>query len=209
MNTLPNMTCANIDPILAKANATLEGWMLRDLSLVGKIAVVNALVLSMFVHCMSVIRLLNSKTINTIKSMVTKFIWNNGKAKIPDTAVKLLKREGGLGLIDIQEKDLALKIQWAFKAIEQKEIGNLTNVMLNNPIGSLLWQCNLWQHHIKETFRDGFWQDVLKAWAILHQQQERRHQNKLKEIIWYNSDITINQKVVFFKEFFDKKIIRV
>ena len=56
----------NIDPVFEKVKATLKRWQDRDLTLFGKVNVINTLVASLFVHKLQVLPLLPDRYIKNV-----------------------------------------------------------------------------------------------------------------------------------------------
>ena len=72
----------NYEPIVKKADATLKRWADRNLSLMGKILIVNMLIGSLFVYKMSVLPAITQDIIQRMNKMIHAFLWNGKKAKI-------------------------------------------------------------------------------------------------------------------------------
>ena len=47
--------------------------------------------------------------VKKLEDMVVKFLWNNKKAKIPLRVLQLNKNSGGMNLINIRQREKALK----------------------------------------------------------------------------------------------------
>ena len=76
-----DMEC-NFLPMFQKAQNTLEAWKGRDMSLLGKIQVLNSLIASLFGYRMAVMPQMTEKQRTDLRHMFNKFIWNRGSAKI-------------------------------------------------------------------------------------------------------------------------------
>ena len=96
-----------------KTATILEQWKHRQLSLEGKILIVNTLIASLFVYKMTVLPTMPDCYIKEIYALINKFIWNGRKPKI--TLAQLQKNIdcGGLKLVKFENKDAALKIKLA------------------------------------------------------------------------------------------------
>ena len=53
------------------------------------------------------------------------------------------KKDGGLGLIDLSKRDIALKLNWVNRYSKNTTIRLTANEMLGNPIDDLIWQISL------------------------------------------------------------------
>ena len=81
----------------------LNSWKSRNLSLKGKVTVINTLALSSLLYLASVIHV-PEKVIREVKELVTDFIWNGRKSKIAYNVLIQQIQEGGLKLIDFETK---------------------------------------------------------------------------------------------------------
>ena len=99
----------NYDPLVLKVNATLKRWSGRDLSLLGKVHIVNTLIASLFVYKMFVLPNMPRQYIRNIEQSIEKFLWNGHKPKITMEKLKMSKKRGGLGLVDLEKKELSIK----------------------------------------------------------------------------------------------------
>ena len=52
-----------------------------------------------------------------------------------------------------------------------------------------------------------FWLDVLKQWCLYNFIQTNRTEDRINEILWFNSNIKIDNKVVYYKTCHEKNII--
>ena len=200
----------NIKPILAKIESILKLWAIRGLSLFGKIQVLNSLIASLFVYPLAVTKMLSTKDLAWLDSKINNFLWNERRPKIPLNILRGLKANGGAGLVNIGARDCALKLQWISKLFNNYEIKNLAYAMLDNPLGDELWNCNMRPEHVNKCFNaENFWTQCLFCWASLNTEQPLGPEEAMNEILWYNSNICINSKPVFYKEMFEGGILRV
>ena len=75
---------------------------MRDLSLVGKIQVINALIGSLFMYKMTVLPNAPDRVIQEVESVIKDFIWNGKGAKIKFEILQTNKDNGSLGLVDLR-----------------------------------------------------------------------------------------------------------
>ena len=74
----------NLDPLMEKSKMLLDIWKLRELSLFGKIQVVNSLIASMYVYKMTVLPTLPPSVLGQIESSIKSFIWDGKKSQNSD-----------------------------------------------------------------------------------------------------------------------------
>ena len=99
----------NYDDLIGKTNQVLNSWKNRNLSLLGKVQVVNTLVASLFVYKMMVLPTIPDKTIKQIDNIIRDFIWNKKKSKIAYAILQNSTREGGANLVNLKIKILHSK----------------------------------------------------------------------------------------------------
>lgn len=185
-----------MDLLLEKAKRIFDVWLARDLGLIGKILVINALIMSLFVYRLTVLPALSKDYIYKINQIWSHFLWNNKKPKIAWKIVTAPKTMGGLGLSDIHKRDLSLKTQWVSIYFKDETIRFLADWSLSNKIGEFLWHCNI---HPKDcrflTPNRGFWYDVLKAWCKFNYVPIIGVDKIKDQVLWFNSDVKKNGKI--------------
>ena len=155
----------NIKPVFSKIKAVLDIWKMYNLSLIGKILVINTLIASTLTYKMSVLPLLGKEYYKEFNQIIENFLWNGKKAKIPLKILQGNKDEGGFMLFDIEKRDLALKIKWIFN-MNNPLLQFLADDEMENKLGLEIWNCIICPQDIKLlTSRQNFWIDVWKAWC--------------------------------------------
>ena len=197
----------NYGPILSKAQAIMQNWSKRNISLMGKIQIVNSLVGSLFVYKMYVLPKITQGFVIKFNKMVENFLWNGRKPKIPLKILQNSKKYGGLNLVDLEVKDDAIKISWIKMVSEDKYLRELAFQQISPHLKERIFRCNIKESDIITEFKPSFWRDVLIAWSKLSFQEQNLISTKdeiLAQSIWYNSHIKVNGRVTFFKKAFDK-----
>ena len=183
----------NYKGIIEKTRQTLHAWYNRGLSLVGKIQVINTLVASLFVYKMMVLPRIPKQTVKTVENMLREFIWNGKKAKISLQILQNQKKDGGLQLVNLTNKDKALKATWPFILNGEEEYAKLVYSIIHcGNFGDNIWRCSLEPKDVKHLrIRNTFWEHVLESWCEFNYFYHTRIEN---QCIWYNSKIRINNK---------------
>ena len=184
----------NYRKIINKSKTILRSWSKRSLSLIGKIEIINTIVSSRYVYAMSVLPRMSDKMIAEIEGEFEKFIWNGHKPKIPLSTLKLSKRDGGLGLVDLLTKDQSLKAVWIKSFFEDDDLRKNVTEKLNCPVDFLLWRCNLNCRDIDKIMKtdDAFWKETLEAWCNFNFDPNLALDHRL----WWNSLIIVDNKPV-------------
>ena len=193
----------NYRDICNKVKCTLNTWYNRDLSLIGKVQVVNALVASLFVYKMMVLPIIPDKTIKTIEAMIREYLWKGKKSKIALKILQNPKEEGGLNLVVLKNKDMSLKATWPQILYQEQEYAQTVyKIMRCHSLGEDIWRCSINPDDVKDLkIKNQFWADVLYAWCKYNYYQELMEE---KQIIWYNSRIKIGGKMILWKDALDK-----
>ena len=87
-------------------------WIYRGLSIYGMLIMLNALVGSLLVCKMNVLRLIPQNIIDAVYTTIRNYTWKGGTPRIATEVLFAPKEQGGLRLFDLEKKDKALKIQW-------------------------------------------------------------------------------------------------
>ena len=189
---------ANYAPTILKTQAVLNAWFHRNLSIVGKVLVVNSLVASLFVHKMLVLPSMPIDMVKSIEGKIVKFIWNNKKAKIKLRTLQNPKKLGGLNLVSLRLRDLALKCTW-IQILEQDEKFQVLATSIFSPIiGCKIFECNLHPKDIMfliDRTTSPFWYDMLYAWFSFYFEENAAFVRP----IWWNSCIRIAGKPIFWQ----------
>ena len=166
-----NIQKLNYENLISKAKTILNTWYHRNLSLIGKIKVINTLVASLFNYKMMVLPNMDPKYVKQIEEIFVQFIWNKRKPKIPTRALMSDYSNGGIRLVDVAKREQALKATWIQIIANDDQIANLAFSMLNSDLKDWIFECNL---HITDVgvlqISNSFWKNVLEAWCLYHYQ---------------------------------------
>ena len=191
--------------VLEKVRNTCKLWSNRNLSLIGKIKIVNNLMTSQYVYQMISLNLISDEHVKEFNQTINNYLWKNRKPKIPLKVLQLPVTDGGLGLIDIRKKDIAMKVQWVKCMIKEDNIKDLALELLPG-IGSDIWKCNLNQKDTDDMIHmESFWKQVLKCWTkVNYKKQMIDAEDCMSQFLWYNSHIRKNNKPFWYKNAMEK-----
>ena len=102
----------NYTQLIQKVSNITKCWSRRNLSLCGKITIVNSLIGSLFVYKMTVLPTMPETIINKLNKIIENFLWNGRKPKIKLTTLQANYEQGGLKLVNLALKDKSLKAKW-------------------------------------------------------------------------------------------------
>ena len=204
----------NYEPIFTKVVETLKSWKNRNLSLIGRINIVNTLCGSLFVYKMLVLPNMEEHFVQKIEKCFLDYIWKGGVPKIAKAILQGNKEDGGLGLVNLRVKEKSLKISWIMYMQYDVEIAQLTYHAINMDLREIIWKCNLLASDVKSLCKgviaeqyDNFWVQTLRAWCEINFVENV--QNAKKEIIWFNSHIRIGGWPMFLKNSFLKGLVTI
>ena len=185
-NDKVKMMKENYDPLMDSVKAIYETWYNRNISLLGKVTVVNTLVLSLFVYKMSALPIIPKYVITQFTKLTEKFIWNGKRPKIPLAKLQNARNQGGLNLVNLELKDKSLKVSWIPYLAQDEDMAKLAYNALNYALKEKIWSCNIKSLDIKTMFNShNFWIDVLNSWSEYNYDDEPVCLEG--QIIWYNS----------------------
>lgn len=177
---------------LEKIRGTCHSWFHRDLSLKGKISVINSLLFSLLQYVASNSEL-PKQVLFELKKIVVHFAWNKRKAKIAyDTLTQEVAR-GGLGLADFSLRSSVAKIGWVQRLVNNP-LG-FSSRFLASLVGESHLQCLL---HGKvgslpeDLGLSPFYTDVFQQWINFHGFPPASEEEIRGEILCRNKRITIN-----------------
>ena len=188
---------ANYEAVINKAKRTVDSWGVRNLSLLGKIQVVETLISSLFVYKMTVLPKMHDSDVKRLNKIVEEFIWNNHKPKIRLSQLQNAKDEGGQKLVNFSVKDKSLKASWVRMIMDGSYPAEFANSFLCPVLGNLVWCCNLKCEDVNKviSMENPFWVDVLTAWCEYHYPSR----DGPDHMIWLNSDIRIDDRPVCYR----------
>ena len=196
---------ANYLPVIAKLKKVLNQWSNRNLSLFGKINVINALVGSLFVYKMSVLPSMSTDMYKVIDQEIERYLWAGHKPKIPLEVLRSGTQYGGAKLVDFRRKDVAMKCAWVKRVMEGDYPSEIVYSELQvRELKEIVWCCNLKEEHLQSMrIQNLFWQDVLRSWCRYHYTPGKEGDT----VIWLNSEILIQHRPVMWVEAFAKGLV--
>ena len=183
----------------------LKHWSKCKLSLKGKITVINSLVISLLVYPASVLEVPH-KVLDDINSLLYRFLWDGKRAKIASKILENNIKLGGLKMPNIFLKVKAWKFSWLKRAMlnpdsawvatlnELTEKVSFTDLLKANPLlnSPLLNKLPI------------FYKEILTTWYEL--KDNFSGSTILKEMLWFNKNITIDRKPFFWEGWHGKGI---
>ena len=207
-NTLINL---NYNPQLQKIKTKLGQWSKRSLTLYGKSTIIKTLILPQLIYQLSNLPSPPQNILKEIDDLIFKFIWNNKRAKIKRSQLYLDYSEGGLGIPNVFVHSHSLKLKWIKYLADECFDSGWKKIFLSvNDIGKFIFKCNIKSADIPLlNIKSRFWIDVLQSWCKVHFSSEDNI-NFISEhpqnYIWFNSNIKIQNKLLYYKPWYEKGI---
>lgn len=208
---LKNMVQINIEPLVTKMSNLIKIWSQRKLTLYGKVTIINSLLASQLIYRLSVLPNPPASTLKQIDSTLFNFLWNNKPHKIAKTLMINPRENAGIKMVDIRKKNISLKIAWVKRILDNPEFAvcPMINKYCKTDIKFLL-ECNLSSKDMIHCFTQlpsQFWLDVISSWCEYNYRQPSEAESPQNQILWFNSNIKINDRVLWTKELYEKNVI--
>ena len=159
---LNDMTNINYTPILNEIVKTLAKWQRRNLTPIGKIAVIKSFVISKLIHIFSTLPSPSSDIIKHLSQLLYSFIWNKGPHKISKRQITNSYIKRGLQMINLDNFILSQKLVW-IKRLSMKESPWAKLLSCSVDVKRLYSLGPLWSKHLSERISNQFWKDVFRA----------------------------------------------
>lgn len=195
-----NFTELNYEEKLKEFRNILNTWKYRNLTIYGKICVLKSLALPKLVHLFSSIPNPPQLIFKQLEKECFNFIWNNGSEKIKRDQMYMSYEDGGFKVPNIKLFCQAQKLIWIKKLLDDSSVSNWKVLFLScveNYGGNYIWLVKNEQPSFLCKLNP-FWKDVYYAWTSLT--GKKPDENKLSEPLFFNNNIKINNKPIFFKD---------
>ena len=181
-------------------------WIKRQITPLGRIAVLKSLVLSKLIFLWILLPNPPDEMIKDIQLNVFRFIWNNKNDRISrETSTKNVI-DGGLSIPNINKYIKALKITW----IRKLDASNHKWKIIFSQSYTLALEIQRLGTDLPLENCNPFWTDVLKSYKELgYYINVDTTQSFLSEPIYYNVNLKINNFSFFYDDWFQKGVHKV
>ena len=196
-----------INKTITKMSNIANVWKHHSLTLIGKILVINSLMCSsLYVYRMGVLPPFSPTQIKEIEKIITKFLWNDKKAKIPLKVLYMDKKDGGQKLTNVKNRQKAMLLKWVPKVCEESQ-WSYVHEQLEPNIGKLIWKCNIAPIDVKLICsKNTFWQEILQVWSEVNFRIPQSKEEVVKMVLWHNLLIRVNNIPLKVNKLIYKKI---
>ena len=160
-NDLVNIADKNIERKLGEMQRDINSWSKRDLTPFGRVTVIKSLIISKIVHILISLPSPSEKMYKQLNKMLFEFLWDGKPDKIKRKDAKLPLENGGLGMIDIELFDKALKLTWIRRLLKGDAKWKTLILSLCPKLNEFTFYGNKLLFDMKKEFDNAFWSDVI------------------------------------------------
>ena len=185
----------------------IHTWSKRNLTCIGKITVVKTLILPVINHLILTLPNPSNEIIKKINDLLFTFIWNSPVHRVKKEVLQKDYSEGGLKMINLASFIIALKSTWVRKLFSTE--CKWQNILLSKVDKEKIFQLgNGYSFNIiKQNITNRFWCDVFNAWQMIVDKEDNNDWDYfLSSPIWMNKNIKIDNKPIFYRDWFNKGI---
>ena len=197
----------NLLPKLNGFISCIKRWNHRKLTFMRKITVVKTFALPKLIYPLTVLENPPEEIIKKNKTIIFKFIWDSKPDKIKRTVLTQDYKKGGLRLTNIDYFIEALKAGWLRRIFDEMNKGLWKEYYLeklNDLGGNFILECNLNSIECNLIAKDNiFLGDILSGRSKINTLETT---NIAKQIIWNTSNIKCDNKILFYRKWFEQGI---
>ena len=197
---LAKMPDLNYKNAILSATKLINCWQHRNLTPIGRIAVIKTLILPKFNH-LFVSLPTSEKFLKEINKLIFDYLWAGKPEKISRQNIIKDYQRGGLKMIDIPKFEKSLKIGWLKRITSQNDCAwlNLLTESVKN-LRNIISLGGEWCRTISKKVNP-FWKDVFENWSLIcNNYTVTCNQDILRSSIWFNSQINVSR--MFFPDWF-------
>ncbi len=171
----------------------IESWKSRKLTLFGKVQIVNSLAISQLIYNFTLVKT-PEYVIKKVQTIIYNFIWNK-KDRIKRNNIIGPKKQGGLGLVDIQSKIQALQASWIPRIFNTDSSWKIFPRFYAKKLGFEI--ISLLKTHFTEWKNDilpEFYQNILTSF---HKCKTYIDNTKLTELAFFTETVWLNERYKF------------
>ena len=198
----------NFKKYIAKIETVLKLWRARNLSLEGKITVFKSLALSKITH-LALVKTIPPSIIDQLNKTQKNFIWNGLNPKIKNLNINNNSENGGLKNVNIAAKISSLESSWIKRLFD--ETFHDWKILPLHIIHKSLGQKFVFHSNLKvnkkltKSFPKSY-REIINTWGSKFSCQILVPSAILSQFLWFNSQIQLGNKSVFFSSFSERNI---
>ena len=178
-------------------------WSSRGLSIYGEVTIIKSFLIPKFVYVCSLLPT-PKEIVNKLNQLLFKFLWK-GTDKVTRVSVINDYEKGGLKMMDLESMVKSLRLAWLKRLFNDSNATWKTYLLhLLEPVGGLFFlNCN---YEVSDyTISSQFYHELLLWWSEFR--ESFASEGDWKNIVWNNKEIRIDNKPVYYKNYFKSGII--
>ena len=197
-----------MEPVIKKICDTINIWSQRSITIKGRITVTRSLIESYLVYMSSCIEI-PKKFVGSIQSKIMKFVWRGRPPKVSKDVLAQNIGQGGLRVVDVEAFCHSMKMAWIsrmyncqgsrWREILQARVGK---IKLEDLMNSCLCITDIQRFRIPVFYK----KNILTHYQNYKSVSMSEAQNVLREMLWYNRSIRIDNKTVFIYSLYKRGI---
>ena len=197
----------NIDPKIEKLKRICTLWSRRNLSIMGKITILKAFGISLFIYILQSIGI-SDKKLQEINTICFRFIWKknyDGKRaneRVKRKIVCASREYGGLKMLDIRDLQTSFLLEWAEKIIstENNSWKAIPTILFKRIGGISCFKSNVSPKEFKGAYlmKNDFWVRVLNNWLEMKEKlNNTTNRLEMNSPLFNNTLIVYKNKTIF------------
>ena len=194
-NDVKDCTDINYSEKLGEMKQLYKVWVKRQLTPLGRVAVLKSLILSKLTHLWLLLPNPPDDFIQTLQNICYKFVWQKKTDKINRKTAHKSIINGGMGIPNLHAFVMSLKLSWLRKLQSTNHKWKLVT-MFNFP---LIDNIHIHGPEIFAQFKktNAFWTDVFNAYASFFYKVTRKNSGQLlAEPVFYNNNMQIGNTFI-------------
>ena len=158
---LEEITNKNIENKLIDMQREINNWSRRNLTPFGKVTVIKSIILSKIVHILIALPTPSQNMLKKINNMLFNFLWDGKPDKIKRKTARNKIEKGGIGMIDVESFNKALKLTWIRRLLKGETKWKSVTISLYPKIENIMKYGNDYIHQLHKSIENPFWSDVM------------------------------------------------
>ena len=179
-------------------------WLKKQITLLGRVAVLKSLILSKIIHLWMLLPNPLDNLVNELQKTVFQFLWNREQDRITRKIAVRSIGKGGLGIPDIKTYINALKLIWIRKL---KTSEHMWKSIIKSTYQKMSWFERLGSSlHFQEHEVNKFWSHVFMAYKEFGKQiiHVENSEELVAEPIFCNQNILVGNRFFLNNNWIDK-----
>ena len=196
-NDLKECEVLHFSENLLEIRALYKVWLKRQITPLGRVAVLKSLILSKIIHLWMLLPNPPDNLVNELRKTVFQFVWNRKQDRISRKIAVRSIAKGGLGIPNIKTYINTLKLIWIRKL---KTSEHKWKSIIKSTYPKVVWFEQLGSSlHFQEHKVNKFWSHVFMAYKEFDKQIHVENSEELvAEPVFCNQNILVGNRIFFF-----------